>query len=284
MTAVSVRWPEPAVRALPRPVTAFQFETVHSFITRLAHANHVAPQDLRGYAARPGDYYPNTERLGLLSGYPPAVLLNRLRGLRPDERDATRQRARSRPACRWCCARRGVNEPVHCWFPDHVTACYRHYRWIGPSANTWDDQVSLTGHHGVIAAARRHARLHRLHHPDIIEAALNDALRIVMRQRRLDGQPECDITNASPSARWATAKDVRTHLTTYPQVITVAGAIIAHRPLLLNAGNENLVIAAFLARAYMAFHPKTDSVEEALRCWLYDQQIIRRSRHGARNG
>lgn len=114
MAVMGMRWPEPTVRALPRLVSTFQFETVDSFITRLAHANHVAPRDLRTHVGRADSH--RVERLGTLSGYAPAVLRTRLRGLSTVDGHATRQRAHSRPACRWCSARRGANEPVHAGF------------------------------------------------------------------------------------------------------------------------------------------------------------------------
>lgn len=49
--------------------------------------------------------------------YPLEVLRDRLRGFDPRDRDISRQRACSRPMCRFCSARRGVSEPVYCSCP-----------------------------------------------------------------------------------------------------------------------------------------------------------------------
>jgi hypothetical protein len=124
-------------------------------------------------------------------------------------------------------------EPAYCWFPDHVTVCHRHRRWIGPSARTWDDQVSLAAHPEVITAARQHQRLRGPHGPDIVDTALNDALRIVLRQRRIAGLVEYDVVNAGGAPRWSTGRHVRTHVATHPQVVGLATAIVTFRPQLL---------------------------------------------------
>lgn len=274
MTVAGIQWPEPTLRALPRTLTAFQFETVESFITRLAHANHVEPQDLRPLIG--GVDRRRLERLGTLSGYPPLVLLARLRGLSPNDRHATRQRAHSRPACRWCSARRGATEPVHCWFPNHVTVCHRHQRWIGPSAQTWADQADLATHHRVLTAAKRHKRLCLRHPPETIDAAMNDALRIMLRQRIFAGQPHHDIADVSGAPRWSTRRHVSTHVATYPLVVELSAIIAAVRPQLLHATDPSEAIAGFHARASAAFADTSGtSVERALHDWLYDQHLIR---------
>lgn len=276
MTVVGIQWPAPTLRALPRTVTAFQFETVESFTTRLARANHVEPQDLRPLVGTADSH--RVERLATLSGYPPLVLRARLRGLSPNDGHATRQRAHSRPACRWCSARRGATEPVHCWFPNHVTVCHRHQRWIGPSAQTWADQADLATHHRVLAAAKRHKRLCRQYQTEIVDAAMDDALRIMVRQRIFAGQPHHDIANAGGPARWSTRRHVSTHVATYPLVVELSAIITTIRPQLLYAENPSQAIAGFHARASAAFaHTNGTSVEKALHDWLHDQHLIRNS-------
>lgn len=178
MAVMGMRWPEPTVRALPRLVSTFQFETVDSFITRLAHANHVEPRDLRTHVGRADSH--RVERLGTLSGYAPAVLRTRLRGLSTVDGHATRQRAHSRPACRWCSARRGANEPVHAGF---LTMSPSATAISGGSARPHKPgQTKLISplDRAVLTAARRHKRLCGEHQAEIVDAALNDALRIML--------------------------------------------------------------------------------------------------------
>ena len=255
-------WPRLPPRPLPRSVTAFRDETVYSFTTRLAHANRLPPQSLRDYAAREG-HYVDPERLARLSGYPRRVLCDRLRGLTVDERDLTRQRARARPLCRFCSARRGATQPVHCWLPDHFTVCHRHSRWIGPSAQRWDDQMSLKNYPAVSQAARAHHALARRNNPDIVELAINDASRIVLRQRR-----------------WARSSTVNLHIVTYVETVKMAAVIIDRRPALLNrSGDPSPARMALLAAANAVFGAEHETATAAaLDGWLNNQQIIRESR------
>jgi hypothetical protein len=148
---------------LPRTVTTIRGETVQSYLDRLAHANHVRPDQLRRYLTdgRPGRY-PRHDWLSTASN-PVHVLQARLTRLIGRDRDLTRQRRHARPACRLCIGCRGIQAPVYCWWPTYHTVCHRHRRWIGPGAHTDDDQRDLRRRPTVMAAARKHAHLHRDH-------------------------------------------------------------------------------------------------------------------------
>jgi TniQ protein len=132
---VAVDWPTGPRHQLPRTTPPFIYETVPSYVARLAHANHLQPGELRRYLTERRANHPRPDWLATVSGYPVPVLQSRLKGFAENERNLTRQRAHSRPACRFCMARRSVDEPVYCWLPEHVTVCYRHRRWIGPPAH-----------------------------------------------------------------------------------------------------------------------------------------------------
>lgn len=67
-------------------------------------------------------------------------------------------------------------------------------------AQTWADQTDLATHHRVLTAARRHKRLCRQHRPEVVDAAMNDALRIILRQRIFAGQPHHDIADAGATS------------------------------------------------------------------------------------
>lgn len=274
-------WPRLPPRPLPRPVTAFRDETVHSFTTRLANANRLPPQSLRDYAAGQ-DHYADPGRLACLSGYPRNVLCDRLRGLTPNERDLTRQRARSRPMCRSCSAKRRVFEPVHCWLPDHLTVCHRHGRWIGPSAQRWDAQISLKHNRDIAQAARVHRALAKDSAPDIIELAINEASRIVLQQRRFqrsDGLADSTATGIALRGRWASISPVNLHIDTYVETVGMTAVIIDHRPALLNrSGDPSAARTAFLGAANAVFGAKDETATTAaLDGWLNNQQIIRES-------
>ena len=133
-------------------------------------------------AALPGrrasDLLSPQDWLATASSQPLSVLCARLTGLTEADRDATRQRRHARPACRFCMARRGVYEPVYCWFPSYLAVCRRHCRWVGPGTRIVDDQRDLRTAPAVMAAAYRHARLHRDHN-DAAQFAIKDAARVL---------------------------------------------------------------------------------------------------------
>lgn len=214
----AVAWPTGPRHRLPRTTPPFNCETVASYVARLAHANHLQVGELRRYLTESRAGHLRPDWLATVSGYPVPVLLSRLKGLAESERNLTRQRVRSRPACRYCMARRCVDEPVYCWLPEHVTVCHRHRRWIGPPARAWTDQHSLADKPAVIAAARRHARLHRTH--ATIEFDLRDARRI------LTGWARHHNPNNSTTSRGET---VEAHISGYPQLITLAGILAVYR-------------------------------------------------------
>lgn len=268
-------WPRLPPQTLPRPVIAFRDETVLSFTTRLARANGLPPQSLRDYATGDGRYT-DPDRLGRLSGYPLEVLQNRLRGFNDDDRDPTRQQRRSRPSCRHCSARRGAFEPVYCWVPDHITVCTRHRRWIGPSARHWDDQLPLDHHPDVIHAAAAHRRLTQRHPTDTVEGAINEASRLVLRQRRFQ-QSEGLAASEKKRLRWATISNASTHVTTYRETVQLAAIIVDYRPVLLNLGDlVDRRITAFVLAANDVFATNSPGAALVITNWLNEQRLIRR--------
>lgn len=113
-------------------------------------------------------------------------------------------------------ARRGVYEPVHCWLPAYETVCFRHLRWIGPGAATWEDQHDLSNHPDIVVAARRHRQLIRAHR-DLAGSALSEARHILTWWSRVNQDSGDDQT------------DPTTYLQAYPDLITIATVLADHR-------------------------------------------------------
>ncbi|WP_231100735.1 hypothetical protein [Mycobacterium avium] len=189
-----------------------------SYLARLAHANHLKPNQLRRYVSRTAGGYPCVDWLAIASGQPPQVLCARLRGLSAGDRDFNRQAYQSRPMCRLCMARRGIDQPVCCWLPMHVTVCHRHQRWIGAPARTPDDQKDLRNQPHVLAAARSHGALVRQYGTQRSITTLRESRHI--------------LTYWANAEKFATAPILGTtlasHIAAYPDLVGVASVLAAH--------------------------------------------------------
>lgn len=251
---------------LPRTVTPFHAETVQSYLDRLAHANHVEPRQLRCYLAEDRAICrPRPDWLASASGHPLATLQARLIGLADRDRHTARQRRHARPACRLCMARRGVSEPVYCWFPDYATVCPRHRRWIGPGTYTLDDQRDLCCAPAVLAAAYGHARLYRDFH-DAARFAVKDATRI-LRWWAISGS---GALSGHPT-------DVDAYITAYPDLIDLAGILADARQHIWSPNAARLprsrtgeAVYTRCAQRFPQHRDRTGPVEQ----WIYDQQLI----------
>lgn len=266
--ATAPSWPQGPASPLPRRVTPFHTETVQSYLDRLAHANHLGPRQLRRYLADgPAICRPRQDWLATASGQPVAILRARLVGLTgaDHDHDPTRQRCHARPACRFCMARHRVYEPVYCWVPDHRTVCRRHRRWIGPGARSHTDQRDLHAAPVVVAAAYRHARLHRQYR-ESARFAIQEATRI-LRWWATPGS----------GALAGGATDVDAYITAYPDLVDLAAiladarrhiwAATAARP----AHSRALgTVYTRCAQRFPQHRDRTRPIEQ----WVYDQQLI----------
>lgn len=251
---------------LPRTVTPFHAETVQSYLDRLAHANHLDPRQLRRYLADgPAICCPRPDWLANVSNHPLVTLQTRLIGLVGRDRDTTRQRRHARPACRLCMTRRGVYEPVYCWFPDHATVCHRHRRWIGPGTHTLDDQRDLRCAPAVIAAAQRHARLYHRHN-DMLDFAVRDATRI---HRRWSGW-------TSPFTLSPANADIDAYIATYPDLIALAGILADARRQIWNTAVATPARAHAVDAVYASVgrqFPQHRDQNQPIEHWIDDQQL-----------
>lgn len=251
---------------LPRTVTPFHTETVQSYLDRLAHANHVKPRQLRCYLADgPAICRPRPDWLATASNHPLVTLDARLIGLADRDRHTTRQRRHARPACRLCMARRGVYEPVYCWLPDYATVCRQHRRWIGPGTHTLDDQRDLRCAPVVIAAAQRHARLHRRHN-NTARFAVKDAARIHRCWSRSAGLFTLPPAHA----------DVDAHIAAYPDLIALAAILADARVRIWNTVAATPARARAVDAVYVSIggrFPRRRDHTRPIEQWIYDQQL-----------
>lgn len=211
MTTTVVEWTDRPRRALPRRVPAFQYEVVHTYLLRLAHANHLDPAELTRYLKHRNTNQIRMEWLAALAGIPEPTLTYRLTGTSTPAKQALRH---ARPACRWCMARRGIfDEAVWCCPPDHVTVCHRHRTWIGPPVQTVAQQRDISTHPEVIRASRRHHRLVALVGASAAGDGLREAAQVVEVWHR---------TGSHPIALTDTADHVDARIATYPHTIALA--------------------------------------------------------------
>lgn len=220
MATVTTSWPTGPRQRLPHIVAPFRTETVCSYLTRLAHANHLPSSCLQSHIAGGATRRARADWLAAATGIAENILRERLIGFGAANGTNTKQKAKVRPACRLCMARRGVYEPVYCWLPAHQTVCFRHTRWIGPSADSWEKQHDLRTRPDVLAAARRHRQLIRRHR-DLAGNALSEARHILTWWSRVDQK------DASSPSGGKMAPIV--HLETYPDLIAVAAVLADHR-------------------------------------------------------
>ncbi len=256
-------------RPLPRTVWPVPAETVYSYLIRLAHCNHLPVNVLqRHLSGVPNGLNPRPEWLATASGYPLDLLTDRLRGL-SGRHDLGEQRRRARLACRFCMARRGIYEPVHCWLPEHHTVCYRHRRWIGAPAHSWVDQQDLTHTPAILAAARKHARMvHQ--HKDSAAFAMRDARRILTCWWR-EGLPVTPIL----ALRKLTVDD---YLSAYPDHVALACALAEYRPHIadgyLQDGPAIRELCHRVETHFAGRHGSAGPIEQ----WIYDQHLTMRPR------
>jgi hypothetical protein len=168
----------PLLRRLPVPVAPFPTETVGSYVTRLALANHLERATLDGLLREPGISRgpADLRRLTAATGKSSFVLQHALSELGP--RRLWLRGEVPRLACRLCVAAQGISGRVSVRAPGHRDVCLRHRRWTGPTVRRLEEQYDLSHLPEILVAANRHHRLVRQH--GLVEArrAYQDALEV----------------------------------------------------------------------------------------------------------
>lgn len=267
MTA-ACSWMAGPQQRLPRVVAPFRTETVGSYITRLAHANHLTRSRLQTHVAGSSTRRARADWLAAATGIEENILRDRLIGFGAANGTNAEQKARVRPACRLCMARRGVHEPVHCWLPPHATVCFRHALWTGPGATSWQNQHDLQGRPDVLAAAQRHHQLIKRHH-ELAGNALTEARHILTWWAHV---AHVDQGAAGPceGQRGSTAD-----LDTYPDLIAVASVLADHRHLMAVEQPTRYPPWSEYLLDLINRHATTQRTDpRPLQHWIDDQRII----------
>ncbi|MFF3334980.1 TniQ family protein [Streptomyces sp. NPDC002888] len=182
----------PRQQPLPRAVSPFHDETVASFLSRLASANHLpADQLLPLLEIRRTKKTPVSTLLEALAsavGVPSRTLKLALpEFLDPDATDSsgtigrprsTLHTAIQRPACRRCTSAAGITSPVTCWTTHDRNVCVRHRLWIGDGVTRIDEQVDISRLPDTLKAQRRHRNLITRHGRRRVRNAYHNARKI----------------------------------------------------------------------------------------------------------
>lgn len=258
--AATCSWPRGPRQRLPRAVTPFSYEAATSYTARLAHANHIGVRTLRGYVAESCNARPRPDWLAAVSGQPVDVLEKRLCGLAGDP--ATLKQNLRRPLCRRCMAGKGIREPVYCYLPAHLTVCHQHRRWVGPLAQTFDDQLDLRGHPQVLRAARTHWRLANRCAELDLRAALGDARHMLVYWAHAERREAATILQGGLHA----------HVSAYPEVISIAATLLTTRPQIEHpsgsTSSASTLLIARISERTTAYHDDGTPVEQ----WIHNRR------------
>lgn len=229
------------LRRLPVLIPPVKNETLDSYITRLATANHLAAEDLdeslaiANYKGSPR-YQPvnrrkliDLERLSFLTGYSGSRLLETLP-------EIGRTLAPGQPVRHACprCVSRHFGTRVKIFMPEHKHVCVTHSFWfgsLGPADNAYPDPsgpVDVSQLPIIRTAQRRHNRLVRRYGREAAGHAASTAREIWDRVNRFEffGHVEwARLQIVRPGARQVSSTDPLVQAIRYPEIITVAGVL-----------------------------------------------------------
>jgi hypothetical protein len=252
---------------LPRTAAPFASEAATSYTARLAHANHIGVGTLRRHVAESAAARPRPDWLAVVSGQPEPVIRARLRGLAGDTaKPANHLR---RPLCQMCMARKGIQEPVYCYLPAHITVCQRHQRWIGPPTRVLDDQIDLHDRPAVLSAGRTHQRL-ACHYSEVdLRDALGDARHMLIFWAHAERCAAAGILQSGLQA----------HVDAYPDVIAIAATLLTIRPLVEQpntpaASASPINLLASINERTGARHTDATPIEQ----WMQNGRLIANAR------
>jgi hypothetical protein len=234
--------------ALPRPVTPITGEALISYLTRLAHANHLTLTEVlavlpswfstkvsnRDDRAQHHMLIPAAAEalraLAHLTGTTPASLT---RALPAFGTVGAHSPVRATTACRRCAARRGIHQPVPVHLPAHHKVCTRHGIWLSDAGQP---QLDLAACPEIITAQQRASRLLRRCTPQELLLAYQAAARAIppwppspaaiphhWRHRLLT------LQTANHRYGTPTSHDAYTHAAIYPDAIALTAAALNPR-------------------------------------------------------
>lgn len=174
---------------LPRSVAPITGETLLSYLTRLADANHLTLAEVlaplppwfstkinnRDDRARHHMLVPATaEALSALAHLASRTPTSLARALPAFSATDARNPTRATTACHRCAARRGIHQPVPVHLPIHHKVCTRHGVWLG--GDTGQPHLDLAACPEIITAQHRVDRLLRRHTPQQLMLAQQAAV------------------------------------------------------------------------------------------------------------
>lgn len=233
--AIPRTWP-----VSPRPMP---YETVRSYISRLARANHLQVSDFytevigfRGSAQRELLLNPEAQRrLAHVSGRPLPELRRALPSLAtdfevgdpmPGARGLIRAAQAITPACTRCTAQHGGPTQAQLIPPEHINMCHQHHQWLRKTAEPLD-----TSNRPEIARAQ-HQHLHLARHrPHQLPAALNLAYTLVSlwsEDHRVLHHRAHSRNVAITTHNQLTLGEAPWEISTYPELIAMAGVLAGH--------------------------------------------------------
>ena len=176
---------------LPRSVTPITGEALISYLTRLAHANHLTATEVlavlpswfstkisnRDDRAQHHMLIPATAEalraLARLTGTPPASLTRALPAFGTADPHSP---VRATTACHRCAARHGIHQPVPVHLPAHHKVCTHHGIWLSDAGQP---QLDLAACPEIITAQHRASRLLRRCTPQALMLAYQAAVRAI---------------------------------------------------------------------------------------------------------
>jgi hypothetical protein len=232
---------------LPRSVAPITGEALISYLTRLAHANHLTLTEV--LAVLPSWFSTKTsnrddraqhhmlipaaaEALHTLANLTTVTPTSLARALPAFGTASARTPVRATTACRRCTARRGIHQPVPVHLPAHHKACTRHGIWL---SDTGQPQLDLATCPEIITAQHRANRLVRRYTPQQLMLAYQAAAKAVppwpaspaviplhWRHRLLT------LQTANHRYGTPTNHDAYTHAAIYPDAIALAATRLNH--------------------------------------------------------
>ena len=241
--------------ALPRSVTPITGEMLISFLTRLAHANHLTLTEVLAvlpswFSTKVGNRDDRAQHhmlipaaaealhaLARLTGTTPASLARALPAFGAADAHSP---VRATTACHRCAARHGICQPVPVHLPAHRKVCTRHGIWLSDAGQP---HLDLAACPEIIAAQHQASRLLRRCTPQELMLAYQAAARAIppwpsspaaiplhWRHRLLT------LQTANHRYGTPTGHDAYTHAAVYPDAIAVAARMIKQDPLANSPG------------------------------------------------
>lgn len=257
-------------------------ETLDSYLSRLAAANHLDSHDLRIHLgtctrSRP----PELEHLSAMTGHSSQRLASVLADACPPPGRSRLSALQGRLACRHCTASRGISQSVWCVRLDQ-RLCRRHRRWLGGLTESTTHQHDLAPLPDVVHAQRRHYRLLQRHGDQAGRNGIYWATNVVdgwaergewpeHRERRLarlqinpDREPDASLRR----------------MLSYPEAVTLANLFVNESWRIIASADrkrDRLRFDREVARR-LDLAPTGFDVSDPLICWQESEALIRRQR------